>query len=64
MGDQYASNLTPSNRGVQQDHRKTQTGLNISHADLSLITSSTTYKKQWLPVLAYSLATIWPTEST
>jgi len=46
MGDQYASNLTPSNKGVQQDHRKTQTGLNISHAALSLITSSTTYRKK------------------
>jgi hypothetical protein len=60
MGDQYTSNLTPSNRGVQQDQIKNQKGWRISHAALSIITSSTTYRKQ---VLAYSLATICPTES-
>jgi len=41
MGDQYASNLMPSNREVHQDQRKRQTGLHISHTALSLITSST-----------------------
>jgi hypothetical protein len=46
MGDQYASNLTPSIGGVQQDQGKTQTGMYICHAALSLITSSTTYRKQ------------------
>jgi len=45
MGDQYASNLMPSNRGVQQDQTKTQTGMHISHAAPSLITSSTNIQK-------------------
>jgi hypothetical protein len=45
MGNQYASNITPSNRGVQQDQIKTQTGMHISHAAISLITSSTNIQK-------------------